>query len=108
MVLGKVTASGDEIAFGVRELIDVVGDHLPAVLVHGPAAPALVVLAGPRIWSVGRCQHRAERDTVETHLLYAADFIGASTPARSSRVGNTSIAWRTGDGSSRPHQPSGP
>ena len=74
MVGVEVRAAGDQVALGVGELVDVVRDDLPAVDVHGPAAPALVVLGGARVGGVGRGEHRAQRDPVEAHLLGAVQL----------------------------------
>ena len=91
----EVVAARDEVAFGMGELVDVVGDHLPAVLVHRPAAPALVVLARPGIGGVGAVEHRSQGDAVQAHLgARRRSRRAARRRRRSSSVGNTSMAWQ--------------
>ena len=72
----EVVAAGDLVAFCGGELVDVIGDGLPAVVVHRAAAPAFVVLRRVHFRRRRVRENRTEADAVEAHLLDTVELFG--------------------------------
>ncbi len=103
---GEVVAALDAVALGRGELVHVVGDGLPAVVVDGPAPPALVVLAGANLAGSCVAQHRDEADAVDRHagpVGYAGELEPAEVEDRRRDVDRVAVlgAQTTGLGDTR-------